>query len=130
MSTLIMNDATTKTMAVISQNGLTADLVDVAAAPALRLTAQGKHTLAGASATSRDRHLQSVVKRRVDATTGAQLEAGCNLTVWSSNSATITAADKYDVIWGIVCAINGVTTAMDAGTKSRVDKLFAGVNLF
>lgn len=130
MSTLVMNDATTKNIAVISVSGLTAQGVDVAATQALRLEVAGKHTLASSDPYSRDRHLMSVVRKRVDVTTNKQIEVGCNLTVWSSNHPNIVATDKYDVIWAIVTAVNGVATAMDAATKSRIDKLFAGVNLF
>lgn len=130
MSTLIMNDATTKTVAVIGVSGLNTQGVDVAATQAQRLECAGKHTLASSDPYSRDRHLQSIVRKRVDAVTNKQIEVGCNLTVWSSNHPNITASDKYDVIWALITAVNGVTTAMDAATKARIDKLFAGVNLF
>lgn len=130
MSTLVMNDATVKTVAVIGVTGLTTQLVDIAATQAARLEAVGKHTLATSDPYSKDRHLQSITRKRVDTVTNRQIEVGCNLTVWSSNHPNITAADKYDVVWAMVCAINGVSTAMDASTKGRIDKLFAGVNLF
>jgi len=129
MSTLIMNDATTKTVSIISSAGLTTLGVDVASTPAVRLEVSGKHTLASSDPYSRDRHLMGVVRKRVDTLTSKQIEVGCNFTVWSSNHASITAADKYDVVWAIITAINGVTTAMDASTKARIDKLFAGVNI-
>ena len=130
MSTLVMNDATVKTIAAIGFSGLNTQLVDIAATQANRLEAAGKHTLATNDPYSKDRHLQSITRKRVDGMTNRQIEVGCNLTVWSSNHPNITAADKYDVVWAIVCAINGVATAMDASTKGRIDKLFAGVNLF
>jgi len=130
MSTLVMNDATLKTVQVISVSGLSTGAVDIAATQANRLECAGKHTLASSDPYSRDRHLFSVMRKRVDTVTNKQIEVGCNLTVWSSNHPNIVAADKYDVIWAIVTAVNGVTTAMDAGTKLRIDKLFAGANLF
>lgn len=129
MGTLIMSDATTKTVLLISQAGLTADFVDVAATQANRLSFTGKHTLASSDPYSKSRDLQSVVRKRVDTVTNKQIEVGANLTVWASNHPNITQADKYDVIHGLFTAIYGLTTAMDAGTKSRVDKLFAGVNV-
>lgn len=129
MGTLIMSDASVKTVLLISQNGLTADFVDVAATQANRLTFTGKHTLASSDPYSKSRDLQSVTRKRVDTVTNRQIEVGANLTVWSSNHPNITAADKYDVIHGLFCAIYGTTAAMDAGTKGRIDKLFAGVNL-
>lgn len=130
MSTLIMSDATTVTVQVIGHNGLNTSGVDIAATQAKRLEIAGKHTLASSDPYSRDRHLQSVVRKRVDATTNKQVEVGCNLTVWSSNHQAITSADKYDVIWAILQSLTGGVTAMDAGTKLRIDKLFAGANLF
>lgn len=130
MSTLIMNDATTKTIQVISAQGLNTLAVDVASTGALRLEVAGKHTLASSDPYSRDRHLIGVVRKRVDATTLKQIECGCNITAWSSNHPSIVAADKYDAIWAAVCSITGVTTAMDAATKLRIDKFFAGANLF
>lgn len=130
MSTLVMNDATVKTIAAIGFSGLNTQLVDISATQANRLEASGKHTLATSDPYSKDRHLQSITRKRVDGATNRQIEVGCNLTVWSSNHPNISAADKYDVVWAIVCAINGVATAMDASTKGRIDKLFAGVNLF
>lgn len=129
MSSLIMNDATVKQMAVISVQGLTTEGVDVASTQANRLTAGGKHTLASSDPYSRDRHLQSVVRKRVDTVTNKQIEVGCNLTVWASNHPNILQSDKYDVIWAIVSAITGGAAAMGADTKSRIDKLFSGVNL-
>lgn len=130
MSTLIMNDATSKNVAVISVAGLTTLAVDVAATQANRLECTGKHTLASSDPYSRDRHLFSIVRKRVDTVTNKQIEVGCNLTVWSSNHPNILAADKYDVIAAVVNAVIGTTAAMDAATKLRIDKLFAGVNLF
>lgn len=130
MSTLVMNDATVKNIAAIGFTGLNTQSVDIAATQANRLEATGKHTLATSDPYSKDRHLQSVVRKRVDPVTNRQIEVGCNLTVWSSNHPNILATDKYDVVWAIVCAVNGVSTAMDASTKGRIDKLFAGVNLF
>lgn len=130
MSTLVMNDATVKTVAVIGVNGLTTQLVDISATQANRLEAVGKHTLATSDPYSKDRHLQSISRKRVDTVTNRQIEVGCNLTVWSSNHPNILATDKYDVVWALVCAINGTAAAMDASTKGRIDKLFAGVNLF
>lgn len=129
MGTLVMSDATTKNVLLISQNGLTADFVDVSATQANRLSFTGKHTLASSDPYSKSRDLQSVVRKRVDTTTNRQIEVGANLTVWSSNHPNITQADKYDVIHAVFCAIYGLSTAMDAATKGRVDKLFAGVNL-
>lgn len=129
MGTLVMSDATTKTVLLISQNGLTADFVDVAATQANRLSFTGKHTLASSDPYSKSRDLQSVLRKRVDTVTNKQIEVGANLTVWSSNHPNITQADKYDVIHALFCAIYGTSAAMDAGTKARVDKLFAGVNV-
>lgn len=129
MGTLIMSDAGTKTVMRISQNGLTADLVDVASTQAERLTFTGKHTLASSDPYSKSRDLQSLVRKRVDSITNRQVEVGANLTVWSSNHPSIVAKDKYDVIHGLFCAIYGFTAAMDAGTKARIDKLFAGANV-
>lgn len=130
MSTLIMNDASTKTVQIISVTGLNTEGVDVGNTPAVKLSVSGKHTLPSSDPYSRDRHLMGVIRRRVDSTTLKQVEVGCNFTVWSSNHPSIVAADKYDVIWAIICAVNGVVTAMDAPTKARIDKLFAGANLF
>lgn len=129
MGTLIMSDATTKTVLQISQNGLTADFVDVAATQANRLSFTGKHTLASSDPYSKSRDLQSIVRKRVDTVTNRQIEVGANLTVWASNHPNITQADKYDVIHSLFASIYGLTTAMDAPTKSRIDKLFAGVNV-
>lgn len=130
MSTLTMSDASVVTVATIGVSGLNTQLVDVASTQAKRLEAAGKHTLASSDPYSKDRHLQSIVRKRVDAATNRQIEVGCNLTVWSSNHPNILAADKYDVVWALVCAITGAATAMDASTKGRLDKLFAGVNLY
>jgi hypothetical protein len=130
MSTLVMSDATTKTIQVIGVTGLTTQCVDIGSTQANRLECVGKHTLASSDPYSRDRHLFSVLRKKVDTTTNRQIEVGCNMTVWSSNHPNILLADKYDVIWAMVCAVNGTATAMDAPTKSRIDKLFAGANLF
>lgn len=130
MSTLVMSDATTLTIQVIGVTGLNTIGVDVAATQAKRLEIAGKHTLASSDPYSRDRHLQSVVRKRVDVTTNRQIEVGCNLTVWSSNHPGIVAADKYDVIAAIINQVTGSVTALDAATKLRIDKLFAGANLF
>lgn len=129
MGSLIMSDATVKTVSMISMNGLSAEFVDVAANQANRLQFAGKHTLASSDPYSKSRDLQSVVRKRVDTTTNRQIEVGVNLTVWSSNHPNILASDKYDVIHALYCAIYGVSTAMDAPTKGRIDRLFAGVNL-
>lgn len=130
MSALIMSDASSVTIQVIGISGLNTTGVDIAATQAKRLEIAGKHTLASSDPYSRDRHLQSVVRKRVDATTNKQVEVGCNLTVWSSNHPAITASDKYDVIAAVVNSIIGTTAALDAATKLRIDKLFAGANLF
>lgn len=130
MSNLIMSDASAVTIQVIGVSGLNTTGVDIAATQAKRLEIAGKHTLASSDPYSRDRHLQSIVRKRVDATTNKQVEVGCNLTVWSSNHPAIVAADKYDVIAAIVNLVTGNTTALDAATKLRIDKLFAGANLF
>jgi phosphoribosylaminoimidazole (AIR) synthetase len=129
MSTLIMADATTKSVQLISQSGLNAMGVDVAATPTERLIAEGKHTLASQDPYSKDRHLSSVVRQRVDTLTSKRIEVGCNITVWSSNHPSITSTDKYDVIWASICAITGETAEMDAATKLRIDKHFAGANI-
>lgn len=129
MSTLIMSDATSKTLAKIAQSGLSTSYVDVAANQANRLECAGKHTLASSDPYSRDRHLMSVVRKRVDTATNKQIEVGCNLTVWSSNHPNITATDKYDVIAATINAFMGTNAALDAATKSRIDQLFAGANL-
>lgn len=130
MSALIMSDASSVTIQVIGISGLNTTGVDIAATQAKRLEIAGKHTLASSDPYSRDRHLQSVVRKRVDVTTNKQVEVGCNLTVWSSNHPAITALDKYDVIAAVVNSIIGTTAALDAATKLRIDKLFAGANLF
>lgn len=129
MGTLILSDATTKTMAMVAQTGLTAQSVAIDNTPAMRLSFTGKHTLSSSDPYSKSRDLQSVVKQRVDPTTNKQIEVGCNLTVWASNHPNITAIDRYDVIAALLNAILGTSTALDSATKARIDKLYAAVNL-
>lgn len=129
MGTLVMSDATTKTVSLVAQTGLTSQLVAIDNTPALRVSFTGKHTLSTSDPYSKSRDLQSVVKQRVDNVTNKQIEVGCNLTVWASNHPSITALDRYDVIAALLNAILGTNTALDSATKARIDKLYASVNL-
>jgi len=130
MSTLIMSDAGVVTFQVVSVNGASSEANDVASVAAKRTSVIGKHTFPSADPYSKDRHLMSFVRKRVDSVTNKQIESGTNLTVWGSNHPSVTAADRYDGIHAIFTAIYGLATAMDAPTKARLDKLFAGGNLF
>lgn len=130
MSNLIMSDASVVLVQVISQSGATIEAVDVASTVSKRTTITGKHTFPSADPYSRDRHLQGFSRKRVDLATNKQVECGANLTCFASNHPSITAADRYDSVHAIFTAIYGTSAAMDAPTKARLDKMFAGGNLF
>lgn len=130
MSTLVMNDATTKTILLASQSGFNSLYRDVASTSALKLEAQAKATLAGADAFSQQRSMLGVVRKRTDSLVSKEAVVGCNLTVFKSNHSLITQADVYDVVWSLVSKITGNSTAMTAAQKLVVDQWMAGVSIF
>lgn len=130
MSNLIMSDASVIAVQVVSVSGSTTEANDVTNTAAKRSSVTGKHTFPSADPYSKDRHLMSFVRKRVDSVTNKQIESGVNLTCWGSNHPSVTAVDRYDGVHALFCAIYGVSAAMDAGTKARLDKYFAGGNLF
>lgn len=130
MSTLVMNDATTKTILLASQSGFNSLYRDVGSTSALKLEANAKATLAGSDAFSQQRSLLSVVRKRTDSLVSKEAVVGCNLTVYKSNHSLITQNDVYDVIWALVNKITGNATAMSAGQKLVVDQWLAGVSIF
>jgi len=130
MSNLIMSDASAIAVQVVSVSGTTTEANDVTSTAAKRTSVTGKHTFPTADPYSKDRHLMSFVRKRVDSVTNKQIESGVNLTCWGSNHPSVTAADRYDGVHALFTAIYGVSAAMDAPTKARLDKYFAGGNLF
>lgn len=130
MSTLVMNDATTKTILLASQSGFNSLYRDVASTSALKLEASAKATLAGSDAFSQQRSLLSVTRKRTDSLVSKEAVVGCNLTVFKSNHSLITQNDVYDVVWALVNKITGNATAMTAGQKQVIDQWMAGVSIF
>lgn len=130
MSTLVMNDATTKTILLASQSGFNSLYRDVASTSAVKLEANAKATLAGSDAFSQQRSMLGVVRKRTDALVSKEAVVGCNLTVYKSNHSLITQNDVYDVIWALMSKITGISTAMTAGQKLMIDQWMAGVSIF
>lgn len=130
MSNLNLSDASVLVVQVVSVSGATTEANDVTSTAAKRTSVTGKHTFPTADPYSKDRHLMSFVRKRVDSVTNKQIESGVNLTCWGSNHPSVTAVDRYDGVHALFSAIYGISTAMDASAKARLDKFFAGANLF
>lgn len=129
MATIYMSDATTKTVNLASQQGFVSMYRDIASNTAVKLELSQKHTLAGSDAFSQDRHLITVVRKRVDSLVSKEAVVGANFTVYKSNHSLITATDVYDVVNAVLAVFTQSSTAMSAGTKAQIDKFVASTSV-
>lgn len=129
MATIYMSDATTKTVNLASQQGFVSMFRDIASTSAIKLELSQKHTLAGADSFSQDRHLISVVRKRVDSLVSKEAVVGANFTIYKSNHSLITALDVYDVVNAVLSIFTQSTVAMSGGTKGVIDKFVASTSL-
>lgn len=129
MATIYMSDATTKTVNLASQQGFVSMYRDIASNTAVKLELSQKHTLAGSDAFSQDRHLITVVRKRVDSLVSKEAVVGANFTVYKSNHSLVTATDVYDVVNAVLSVFTQSSTAMSAGTKAQIDKFVASTSV-
>lgn len=129
MANIYMSDASTKTVNLASQQGFVSMFRDIASTSAVKLELTQKHTLAGSDAFSQDRHLLSVVRKRVDSLVSKEAVVGANLTVYKSNHSLVTATDIYDVVNAVLAVFTQSTVAMSAATKAQIDKFVASTSV-